>query len=57
MKKLAIGTMMASAVFSFSALLDEFLAMPFLKYKSAFRTFFELGPVWNCMSVPSGTRQ
>lgn len=42
LKKLAIGTMMASAVFSFSALLDEFLAMPFLKYKSAFRTFFEL---------------
>ena len=42
LKKLAIGTMIASAVFSFSALLDEFSAMTLLKYKPVFRAIFEL---------------
>lgn len=42
LKKLAIGTMIASAVFSFSALLDEFSAMALLKYKPMFRACFEL---------------
>lgn len=49
LKKLAIGIMIASAVFSFSTLLDEFFTMPLLKYKSLFRAFFELvlyGTVW-----------
>ena len=40
LKKLAIGTMIASAVFSFSALLDDFSTMELLKYKPMFRAFF-----------------
>lgn len=49
LKKLAIGTMIASAVFSFSALLDDFSSMVFLKYKPMFRALFALvlyGTVW-----------
>lgn len=49
LKKLAIGTMIASAVFSFSALLDDFSSMAFLKYKPMFRALFALvlyGTVW-----------
>ena len=42
LKKLAIGTMIASAVFSFSALLDDFSSMAFLKYKPMFRALFAL---------------
>lgn len=42
LKKLAIGTMIASAVFSFSTLLDDFSSMAFLKYKPMFRALFAL---------------
>ena len=46
LKKLAIGTMIASAVFSFSALLDDFSTMELLKYKPMFRAFFALVLYW-----------
>ena len=42
LKKLAIGTMIASAVFSFSALLDEFSTITLLEYKPMFRACFVL---------------